>query len=135
MNTSPDSLLLESKSNFLFSKTIELLLETIQAQGWKLIATHDMQETLRKNGINVLPVTVIEICHPQLAASLLKPDDQRYASLLMPCRISVYEKSDGKTYISRLNPLVFAKKMGGVIAEVMPESFYKTEDILKSILL
>jgi len=134
MNSQQKSFLLESMSNYSFPKTIELLSETILAKGWKIIVTHDMQETLRKNGINVLPVTVIELCHPQLASRLLKPDDQRFASMLMPCRISIYEKSDGKTYLSRMNPLEFSKQMGGVIAEVIPETFQKTEEILKSVI-
>lgn len=29
-------------------------------------------------------------------------------SAMMPCRVAVYEKADGKTYISRINPGLFA---------------------------
>jgi len=46
---------------------------------------------------------------------------------MMPCRIAVYEKSDGSTYISRMNAEMFAAMLGGLAAEVMTEAFRETE--------
>ena len=39
--------------------------------------THDLQETLRKNGKDVLPVKVIELCKPDYSVQLLKEDSER----------------------------------------------------------
>ena len=38
---------------------------------------------------------------------------------MMPCTISVYQKSDGKTYIGTMNAGLLGKMFGGMIAEVM----------------
>jgi uncharacterized protein (DUF302 family) len=53
----------------------------------------------------------------------------------MPCRVSVYEKSNGKTYISRMNTGVLAKSIGGIIEEVMIASSEDVEEILSSLIL
>ncbi len=38
---------------------------------------------------------------------------------MMPCTISVYEKSDGKTYIGHMNAGLMGGMFGGDVAEVM----------------
>jgi uncharacterized protein (DUF302 family) len=48
----------------------------------------------------------------------------------MPCRISVYEKSDGKVYIARLNASLLAGSFGGLTEEVMTQSFAEMENML-----
>ena len=37
----------------------------------------------------------------------------------MPCTISVYQKSDGKTYIATMNAALLGKMFGGTVAEIM----------------
>ena len=45
-----------------------------------------------------------------------------FLSVMMPCSIGVYEKSDGKTYISTMNAGLLGRMFGGVVAEVMAGS-------------
>jgi len=45
----------------------------------------------------------------------------RYSSLFMPCRIAVYTKSDGKTYVSSMKAERMGNMMGGIVAEVMAD--------------
>jgi uncharacterized protein (DUF302 family) len=49
---------------------------------------------------------------------------------MLPCRISVYEKTDGKTYISRMNAPAFAAMIGGDAAKTMVQAFNETEVII-----
>lgn len=42
-----------------------------------------------------------------------------YVSVMMPCSIAVYQKNDGKTYVSTMNNGLMGKMFGGVVAEVM----------------
>jgi uncharacterized protein (DUF302 family) len=69
-NTSKEnpSVLLESQSRFSFTETNEILSKTILENGWKITIIHDLQETMKKNGKEVLPVKVIEICNPKKAS-------------------------------------------------------------------
>jgi uncharacterized protein (DUF302 family) len=112
-------MLLESSSKFDFDTTVEKISAAVTESGWKIPATHDLQNTIRNFGKEILPVKILEICHPKHSSRLLELDNERIVSTLMPCRISVYEKSDGKVYISRLNAAVLSKAFGGLVEEVM----------------
>jgi len=52
----------------------------------------------------------------------------------MPCRVSIYEKADGKTYISRMNSSMIAAGFGGIAEQVMTESANEVEEIIEHIL-
>ncbi len=123
----------ENKSRFGFEETINQLTELVPENEWKIIQMLDLQETMRKNGKDVLPVKVVEMCKPDYAYQLLSEDSQRIYSNMMPCRISVYEKSDGKTYISRMNSAMFAEQIGGVMQDVMSKAFEDVEKMIKKI--
>ena len=128
-----DQMFFESRSKYGFDETVNQLSAIIAEAGWKVIHIHDLQETMRKNGKDVIPVKVIELCMPDYAYRLLSDDTLRIYSNMMPCRISVYEKTDGKTYISRLNSAMLASRTGGVIQEVMSRSFEDAERFVERV--
>lgn len=123
----------ENRSRFGFEETINKLTELVPKNEWKIIQMLDLQETMRKNGKDVLPVKVVEMCKPDYAYQLLSEDLQRIYSNMMPCRVSVYEKSDGKIYISRMNSAMFAEQIGGVMKDVMSKAFDDVEKMIKKI--
>lgn len=125
---------IENPSKYDYGKTVEVLSETIAAKGWKVLVSHDLKEILDKKGYNVLPVTVVELCNPKYSSQLLIRDEERLVSSLMPCRVSVYEKSDGKTYVSRMNAELFAKMLGGIVEEVMSGAFREMEGMVEEVL-
>jgi uncharacterized protein (DUF302 family) len=126
--------MIEHTSRYDFAKTVDTLSDIVLAHGWKVIVTHDLQETMKKNGKEVLPVKVMEICNPGLAYQILSKDELRDASPMLPCRISVYEKADGKTYISRMNAPAFAEMIGGDAAKTIVEAFHTVEGFLKEVI-
>jgi len=128
-----DQLFFETKSKYGFDETVQKLSEIASGSGWKLIHVHDLQETMRKNGKEVLPVKVIEICKPDYAYRLLSEDDQRVYSNMMPCRVSVYEREDGLTYLSRINSALMASQIGGVVQEVMTAAFADAEQFIEKV--
>ncbi len=126
---------LENESKYNFGETVIKLTAEIEKKTWKVSAIHDLQETLKKNGTEILPIKVFALCHPAHSSKILLKDNERIVSSLMPCRVSVYEKNDGKTYISRMNTGVLAKSIGGIVEEVMIASSKDVEDILSSIIV
>lgn len=124
-------LMIENRSLFGFAETVDKLSATILENGWKVTITHDLQETLKKNGKEVMPVKVIELCNPGLAYEILSKDEVRDVSPMLPCRISVYEKSDGKTYIGRMNAPAFAAMIGGDAAKTILRAFSEAEGFVK----
>ena len=122
---------IENESIYGFNDTVEKLSESIVSNGWKVTHVHDLHETLKKNNFDVLPVKVLEVCRPDYSVKILRNDSERIYSSLMPCRLSVYETSDGKTKISRMNSGVLAAQIGGIVEEVMSMAFNDMESILK----
>ena len=118
-----ENMFLEYQSKYAFDETIEILAETISNSSWKISIIHDLQQTLKNNSIDVLPLKVIELCNPKHSSQILKESELRVYSTMMPCRISVYEKADGKTYISTINSGLMSEQVGGLVQQVMTAAF------------
>lgn len=130
----PGMMILEDESKYGFEETVEKLKESVIANNWKIPKIHDLQKSMAKSGKDIRPVQVIELCHPDHAGRLLKESEERIVSSLMPCRVAVYEKADGKTYISRMNSGQMAGMLGGLIAEVMDVASRENEEILEAVI-
>ena len=131
----PNMMILEDESKFSsFEETVTKFEESVKKHNWKLPTTHDLQKTMAKFGKDVKAVKVFELCHPDHAGRILEKSDERIVSSLMPCRVAIYEKNDGKVYISRMNSGMMASTMDGIIPEVMEEAAAQNEEILKAIL-
>lgn len=128
---SPSQLFLENESKFSYEETVTLLSEHILNIDWKISAVHDLQATLKKNGKDILPVRILELCNPVYSGQLLDTDALRIYSPMMPCRLSVYEKNDGKVYIARMNSAAMAAIVGGKVEEVMAKAFADIENVLE----
>jgi uncharacterized protein (DUF302 family) len=128
-----NQLVVEHPSRFEFGKTVDLLVAESERRDWKVPAVHDLQQSLAKSGKTVKPVKVIEICKPQYSGRMLELNDERIISVMMPCRISVYEKEDGKAYVSLINAGELASGLPSNIAGVMKEASDETFEIVKSV--
>lgn len=117
-----------------FTSTINRLSKEIENKSWRISNIYDLQETMNKYGKDVLPVKVFSLCHPNHSSRILEKDSERIISSMMPCRVSVYEKHDGKTYISRMNSLIMASGFGGIIEQVMTDSANEVEEIIEKTL-
>jgi uncharacterized protein (DUF302 family) len=122
-------IVIESKSRFGFDKTVEMLVANAEKREWKVPFVHDLQQSLAKSGKSVRPVKVIEICKPQYSGQMLELNHERIISVMMPCRISVYEKEDGLTYISLINAGEMVSGLPANIARVMKEASDETFEI------
>lgn len=125
-----NQMLLESKSRYSFDETVSKLNDIILEEGWKVLHQHDLQGIMKKNGKDILSVKVVELCSPDYAYRLLSDDSLRIYSNMLPCRISVYQKTDGETFLSRLNPSVLASQAGGVVLEVMTSVYHDVEEMI-----
>lgn len=120
--------LVEKPSRLGFEETVESLKTAAERDGWNIPAVHDLQQSLAKSGKHVKPIKVLEICKPAYSGEMLQLNDERIMSVMMPCRISVYEKDDGKVYIALLDANAFAEDLPPVVAEIMKVA---TDDSLR----
>ncbi len=126
--------IIEQTSHFGMDKTMETILQAAEKKGWSNPATHDLQQSLAKAGKHVKPVKVIEICKPEYSGKMLELNDERIISVMMPCRISIYEKNDGKTYVSILNSGLMTQGVTESVAKAIQGAFDESMEIIKSVL-
>jgi uncharacterized protein (DUF302 family) len=117
--TMPKLMLKEQVSPLGYEETIAFIHNNVTNSGWKVSATMRLDKSLAKEGKSVLPAASMKICQPDHAEEVLKDDDARFLAVMMPCSIAVYEKTDGKTYISTMNAGLMGRMFGGTAARVM----------------
>ena len=128
-------MMLENESRYDFETTLTTVEQSAKAAGWSIPAVHDLQKSMAKAGMEVNKVQVFALCNPEHAVKILGGDEERIYSNMMPCRVSVYTKSDGKTYISRLNIPAISKGMPANAKDAMKGAYRDMEDILSGILV
>lgn len=111
----------EITSPFGVEETAARIQQNIQnvGNGWSLSGLRNAAKAVEADGGNTLPVLMIEACSTKYSAPILKDDSVRFLSILMPCKISVYKKNDGKTYIGGMNAGLMGKMFGPMVGEVM----------------
>ena len=118
-----DMMVQERVSPLGFDETVDKIIANAKANGWKVPPKGNpmpIHKSVKKHiGKDILPVKVIKICQPHYAHKLLSDDNARFVSVMMPCSISVYKKSDGKTYVANMRTDKMGSMMGGTVAEVM----------------
>jgi uncharacterized protein (DUF302 family) len=129
-----NQLIAEKVSLFNVPVTVAKIIEAAIQKGWQNPAIHNLQQSLAKSGKDVLPVQVIEICKPEYSGLMLQQDDGRIVSILMPYRISVYEESDGKTYVAALNMSVMTAGLSAITAEAIQNASHEALGIVESVI-
>ena len=128
-----NKVIVEQVSPFDVPTTVEKLIAAATKKEWQNPAVHNLQQSLAKSGKEVRPVQVIEICKPEFSGKMLERNDERIISILMPCRISVYEKADGKIYVATVNVKSFTEGQSENIQKVMLAAADELEEIVRSV--
>lgn len=116
----PQPLKFEEKvSRYGFDETVQMLEESAKQHQWRLPAVHDMQKTMASIGKEVKSARIYELCKPEFAYEVVGFDQNRMLTSMLPCRVAVYEKNDGVTYISFMDLENISQSMTGNIPETM----------------
>lgn len=131
---STNQLIIEKLSPFDVATTIEKLTSCAEQRNWQSPAVHNLQHSLAKSGKVVRPVQVLELCKPEYSGKMLEKNHERIVSVLMPCRISVYEKEDGKTYVALINMASMISGLPEGVVDVMKTASSESDEIINSAL-
>lgn len=118
----PKQMILEKVSPYdSVEDTVAAIKKKVEAtEGWVVNGVKPMNKKIKKlGGPEILPVTLIDACNPHHAGAILKNDEDRYAAVMMPCTVAVYEKSDGKIFIGYVNARLVGQMFGGAVAKIM----------------
>ena len=116
----PGMMITEQISPFNLDETIEKITANAKAESWVISSIQPLHKSVKKHGGgDLLPVVLINLCQADHAYSILKEDKNKLISVMMPCTISVYQKTDGQVYIATMNAGLLGTMFGGIVAEVM----------------
>jgi len=115
----PSMMLVEYESPYDINKTVKTISDNAKANHWVVAGIGKLHKSIKKHGgYEMTPVYLVNLCNATHAYNILKKDENKIISTMMPCTISVYEKSDGKTYIGTMNAGLLGKMFGGDVAQV-----------------
>jgi uncharacterized protein (DUF302 family) len=116
----PRMMLKVHRSALDFDSTVTSIVNAAESHKWKVPQVYDIQQSIVSGGhSDMTRLKVISLCHPTHAYSLLKNDESKHVSGIMPCRVAVYESAEGAVYMSALDVGRLAGLFGGEIGEVM----------------
>jgi uncharacterized protein (DUF302 family) len=119
----PRAIVVEDVSKADFATTLKGLQEQLTKDGWNIVAEINLGERLAKKGVQIPGgLVILELTSGKYTVPLLKKDETRYVSALMPCSVSVYGMSDGRVIISRINAGMMAGMLEPQLAEAMKKA-------------
>ncbi len=129
---SKQALILEHKSPFDYNKTVETVVNRINAhEGWKVISVIDQAAQIKAGGgKDVGKVSIIKYCNSKYAGRMLSADERKKMAVSMPISIAIYEKSTGECVVSVSNGVLMSKIYGGETEEIIEEVSREVEEIL-----
>ncbi len=96
------------------SKSFDEVVENLETKSpenqFRVLAVHNVQETLSEKGFERGPLKIIEICNAGFAHEALKQSMD--VAMFMPCKFTVYTK-DGKTIVTLARPELISEMLPG----------------------
>lgn len=127
----PSQLVEVVKSSKSFPETLKAFKAEVRSAGWSLLNSNNMAGILSERGFTLDPVVILDVCSGQYSARILSNDAYRPISAFMPCRVSIYQTSEGEVFIARMNVSAFVAMMPPEVAEVMIASDAEISKIIE----
>ncbi len=90
-----------------FDQAIEKVTEELTKEGFGVLTTIDVKETLKKKiDVDIPRYTILGACNPHFANKALQIEKE--IGLLLPCNVLVYEQ-DGSVTVSAFDPIIMDK--------------------------
>jgi uncharacterized protein (DUF302 family) len=90
-----------------YEKAIERVTEELKKEGFGVLTTIDVKDTLKKKiGVEFKRYVILGACNPSLAHRALSADEQ--IGLLLPCNVVVRENGNGST-VSIFDPSIMTR--------------------------
>ncbi|RDI97555.1 DUF302 domain-containing protein [Dyella solisilvae] len=92
------------KLNMKFEQAIEHVTEALKSEGFGIISTIDVQETLKKKiDVDFRPYRILGACNPKLAYEALSIEDK--IGTMLPCNVVVQAQEGGMVEVAAVDPV------------------------------
>jgi uncharacterized protein (DUF302 family) len=104
-----------------YEKAIEKVTEELKSEGFGVLTTIDVRDTLKKKiDVDFKKYIILGACNPSFAHKALQAEEE--IGLILPCNVIVYEKDDN-TVVSFFDPelmsqIVDNQNLKNIAAEV-----------------
>lgn len=89
-----------------FDRAIDRVTDELTKEGFGVLTTIDVQETLRKKlDVSFKRYTILGACNPPFAHQALQAEEE--IGLLLPCNVIVYEQGENTT-VAAFDPMVMS---------------------------
>jgi uncharacterized protein (DUF302 family) len=86
-----------------FDQALDAVVEQLKKEGFGVLTTIDVQETLkRKLGVDFPRYTILGACNPTMAHQALQAEDK--IGTMLPCNVIVRDLGDGTAEIAAVDP-------------------------------
>ncbi len=110
------------KSKLDFDETISSLEESAKKNGWTIPEIRDLQQDYIEEGLeDMTKVKILYFCNSQGGYNILKDDDYKKMSVMMPMGVSVHETNDGQVRIAAMNIGFMSMMFSGTVKKVLQE--------------
>jgi uncharacterized protein (DUF302 family) len=115
-----------------YENTITKVTEELKKEGFGVLTTIDVQETMKKKLNLAFPkYAILGACNPPFAYEALQVEEE--LGLLLPCNLIVYEK-EGKTNVVAFDPMVMTKVVeNSAILPIAQEMKVRLERVIAAV--
>ena len=118
----PNMMFATFKSKLGFDETVSSLEESAKKNGWTIPEIRDLQQDYIQAGLeDMTKIKILYFCNPQGGYKILKDDDYKKMSVMMPMGVSVYETNDGQVGIAAMNIGFMSMMFSGTVKKVLQE--------------
>jgi len=101
-----------------FEKVIETVTELLQEEGFGVLTTIDVRETMKKKlDVDYKNYAILGACNPHLAIRAFQAEDK--IGTLMPCNVTVIDQGDGNIEIAAIDTQVVMKQIDNPQLQVL----------------
>jgi uncharacterized protein (DUF302 family) len=118
--------------NLTYEEAINRVTEELKKEGFGVLTTIDVKETLKKKlGVDLDKYIILGACNPPFAYKALQAEYD--LGLLLPCNVVVYER-DGKVFVSAFDPMVMTQIIDNpALKEIAQEVRKKLERVIQNV--